>query len=440
MGPAILKEAIATIIVEPGWGAEITAHNHCILRRLAPRASAAIAGADKPDPVLLELFANLFMAIAEQAGAVLRNTAQSVNIKERLDFSCAIFDAEGNLVANAPHVPVHLGAMGASVRHVILRRAGTLKPGDAVALNNPYAGGTHLPDITLITPVFDETGAKIRFFTACRGHHADIGGLTPGSTPPFSTSLEEEGAVIDDLLVLSGGLFQEQEFRAVLAGATYPARNPDQNIADLKAQIAANATGARALAPSSPAMAGMPWPITCAMSWTMPRPPPACPVAPARRRFRPISWITARHLQIALRIDRASASAIVDFTGTSAAGANNFNAPKAVTIAAVLYSFRCLTGTDIPLNEGCLKPLTIIIPEGSFLAPPPGAAVVAGNTEVSQAVTVALLGAMGACASSQATMNNFLFGNARHQYYETICGGAGAGPGFDGCAAPCIRT
>ncbi len=434
-GPAILREAIATTIVEPGLTAEITARNHCILRRTAPRAGETIADASRPDPVRLELFANLFMSIAEQAGAVLRNTAQSVNIKERLDFSCAIFDCEGNLVANAPHVPVHLGAMGASVRHVIARRGATLRPGDAVALNNPYAGGTHLPDITLITPVFDEAGAQIRFFTACRGHHADIGGLTPGSTPPFSTTLEEEGVVIDNFLLLAGGVFQEAAFRVLLAGAKYPARNPDQNVADIKAQIAANATAAAALAR---VIARYGWPVVRAyMGHVMDNAEAATRAAIRKLQNADFTYSMddGTPLRVALRIDRANAAATIDFTGTGAAGANNFNAPEAVTTAAVLYAFRCLTGTELPLNEGCLKPLTIIIPEGSFLSPPPGSAVVAGNTEVSQAVTVALLGAMGACASAQATMNNFLFGNARHQYYETICGGAGAGPGFNGCSA-----
>ncbi len=434
-GPAILKEAIATTIVEPGWTAEITPHNHCILRRAQARANAVIATAEKPDPVLLELFANLFMSTAEQAGAVLRNTAQSVNIKERLDFSCAIFDAQGNLVANAPHVPVHLGAMGASVRHVLALRGDTLRPGDAVALNNPYAGGTHLPDITLITPVFDEAGANIRFFTACRGHHADIGGLTPGSTPPFSTTLEEEGVIIDNFLLLSGGTFQEAGFRALLAGAKYPARNPEQNVADIKAQIAANATAANAL---GQIVARYGWSVVRSyMRHVMDNAEAATRAAILRLRDADFAYQMddGTPLHVALRINRETASAIVDFTGTGEAGANNFNAPKAVTTAAVLYAFRCLTGTDLPLNEGCLKPLTIVIPEGSFLSPPPGFAVVAGNTEVSQAVTSALLGAMGAAASSQATMNNFLFGNARYQYYETICGGAGAGPNFNGCSA-----
>ena len=434
-GPAVLQEAIATIIVEPGWEAEITNQNHCILIRIAARENAVIADAQKADPVFLELFANLFMAISEQAGAVLRNTAQSVNIKERLDFSCAIFDAEGNLVANAPHVPVHLGAMGASVRHVLNLRGDTLRPGDAVALNNPYAGGTHLPDITVITPVFDEAGAKIRFFTACRGHHADVGGLTPGSTPPFSKTLEEEGVVIDNLLLLSAEVFQEQAFRDALAGAKYPARNPEQNVADIKAQIASNATATQALSAITKRYG---WEVVQAyMGHVMDNAEAATRAAILRLTDASFDYTMddGTPLKISLKINHQNASAVVDFTGTGAAGPNNFNAPRAVTTAAVLYAFRCLAGTELPLNEGCLKPLTIIIPEGSFLSPPPGSAVVAGNTEVSQAVTVALLGAMGVCASAQATMNNFLFGNAKHQYYETICGGAGAGPGFNGCSA-----
>ena len=434
-GPAILRETGATTIIEPGWRARITAHNQCLLRRTSPRPAAAATDSTRPDPVRLELFANLFMAIAEQAGAVLRNTAQSVNIKERLDFSCAIFDAQGNLIANAPHVPVHLGAMGASVRHVLAARSTSLRPGDAVALNNPYAGGTHLPDITLITPVFDETGAKLRFFAACRGHHADIGGLTPGSTPPFSTRLEEEGVVIDNFLLRADGVFQEQAFRALLADAPYPARNPDQNVADIKAQIAANETAAQGL---RAVIARHGWEMVSRyMGHVMDHAEAATRTAIGTLRDADFDYEMddGASLRVALRIDPANAAATIDFTGTSPAGTNNFNAPRAVTMAAVLYAFRCLAGTDLPLNEGCLRPLTVIIPEGSFLAPPPGAAVVAGNTEVSQAVTAALLGAMGACASGQATMNNFLFGNAAHQYYETICGGAGAGPGFNGCAA-----
>ncbi|GLR66451.1 5-oxoprolinase [Acidocella aquatica] len=434
-GPAILREQNATTVIEPGWSATITAQNHCILRRTTPRAATLIADPSRPDPVLLELFNNLFMAIAEQAGTVLRNTAQSVNIKERLDFSCAIFDSSGGLVANAPHVPVHLGAMGASVRHVIARRGPTLRPGDCVALNNPYAGGTHLPDITLITPVFDDAGTKIRFFTACRGHHADIGGLTPGSTPPFSHTLEEEGAVIDNFLLLSGGQFHEAEFRALLAAARYPARNPDQNIADIKAQIAANATAASALAA---VIARYGWEVVDAyMRHVMNNAEAAIRQVIAKLRDADFTYTmdSGAPLRVKITIARATSSATIDFTGTGPADHGNFNAPPAITTACVLYAFRCLTGAGIPLNEGCLKPLTIIIPENTFLSPPPGHAVVAGNTEVSQALASALLGAMDACASAQGTMNNFLFGDAKLQYYETICGGSGAGPTFHGTSA-----
>ncbi|HUW80818.1 MAG TPA: hydantoinase B/oxoprolinase family protein [Acidocella sp.] len=434
-GPALLREQNATTVIEPGWQAEITARNHCILRRIAPRPNTAVKDAAKPDPVLLELFNNLFMAIAEQSGAVLRNTAQSVNIKERLDFSCAIFDATGGLVANAPHVPVHLGAMGASVRYVLEHRGKTLKPGDTVALNNPYAGGTHLPDITLITPVFNDEGTEIRFFTACRGHHADIGGLTPGSTPPFSKTLEDEGVVIDNFLLLHQGEFREQELRAILADAKYPARNPDQNVADIKAQIAANETGGAAL---NTIIARYGWEtVSNYMRHVMDNAEAAIRQVIATLQNATFSYTmdNGAPLKIKITIDQSTSSATIDFTGTGPAQPNNFNAPPAVTTAAVLYAFRCLVGTDIPLNEGCLKPLNIIIPENSFLSPPPGSAVVAGNTEVSQAVTVALLAALGACASSQATMNNFLFGNEKVQYYETICGGAGAGATFHGASA-----
>jgi 5-oxoprolinase (ATP-hydrolysing) len=435
-GPALIREQNATTIIEPGWQAEITEKNHMILRRVAPRKSAAAIDATKPDPVLLELFNNLFMAIAEQSGTVLQNTAQSVNIKERLDFSCAIFDAQGGLIANAPHLPVHLGAMGESVRTVIRLRGNTLKPGDAVALNNPFAGGTHLPDITLITPVFDDEGAEIRFFVACRGHHADIGGLTPGSTPPFSTTLEEEGVVIDNFLLLSGGEFQEEEFRKVLAGAKYPARSPDQNVADMQAQIASNETSVKAL---NAIIARYGWDVAAAyMTHVKNNAEAAIRNVIGRLQDGSFDYTMddGTPLKVKVTINQEDRSAIIDFTGTGKAEKkNNFNAPKAVTTAAVLYSFRCLVGEDIPLNEGCLKPLTIIIPDNTFLSPTPGSAVVAGNTEVSQAVTVALLGALNACASAQATMNNFLFGDATRQYYETICGGSGAGPGFAGTAA-----
>jgi 5-oxoprolinase (ATP-hydrolysing) len=432
-GPALLREANATTVVEPGWEAEVTARNHLVLRRITPRARATdMAAADRPDPVMLELFNNLFMSIAEQTGAVLQNTSLSVNIKERLDFSCAIFDATGALIANAPHVPVHLGAMGESVRTVIRTRGTSLKPGDVVALNNPYNGGTHLPDVTVITPVFDAAGSKIIFFVGSRGHHADIGGLTPGSTPPLSRTLEEEGVVIDDFLLVDGGHFREAEFRAVLAGARYPARSPDVNVADIKAQIAANEKGVqelrRAIADYGLAT------VSAYMRHVMDNAEESVRRVLAKLpdgQFE-TSIDDGTPLKVAIRVDRAARKAVIDFTGTGPQRPSNFNAPSAVCRAVVLYCFRCLVGEDIPLNDGCLKPLEIVIPEGTFLSPRPGAAVVAGNTEVSQMTCNALLAALGACASAQATMNNLLFGDARYQYYETICGGIGAGPGFNG--------
>jgi 5-oxoprolinase (ATP-hydrolysing) len=432
-GPALLREANATTVVEPGWEAEVTARNHLVLRRIAARVrTGSAADAARPDPVMLELFNNLFMSIAEQTGAVLQNTSLSVNIKERLDFSCAIFDATGALIANAPHVPVHLGAMGESVRTVIRTRGATLKPGDVVALNNPYNGGTHLPDVTVITPVFDAAGTSILFFVGSRGHHADIGGLTPGSTPPLSRTLEEEGVVIDDFLLVDGGHFREAEFRALLAGARYPARSPDVNVADIKAQIAANEKGVRELS-RAVADYGLAT-VSAYMRHVMDN------AEESVRRV--LEKLPDGHfethiddgapLKVAIRVDRAARKAVIDFTGTGPQRPSNFNAPSAVCRAVVLYCFRCLVGEDIPLNDGCLKPLEIVIPEGTFLSPRPGAAVVAGNTEVSQMTCNALLAALGACASAQATMNNLLFGDARYQYYETICGGIGAGPGFNG--------
>ena len=432
-GPALLREANATTVVEPGWEAEVTARNHLVLRRIAARARAAdVAATDRPDPVMLELFNNLFMSVAEQTGAVLQNTSLSVNIKERLDFSCAIFDATGALIANAPHVPVHLGAMGESVHTVIRTRGATLKPGDVVALNNPYNGGTHLPDVTVITPVFDAAGKDILFFVGSRGHHADIGGLTPGSTPPLSRTLEEEGVVIDDFLLVDGGHFREAEFRALLAGARYPARSPDVNVADIKAQIAANEKGVQELS-RAVADYGLAT-VSAYMRHVMDNAEES-----VRRVLEKLpdgkfetSIDDGAPLKVAIRVDRAARKAVIDFTGTGPQRPSNFNAPSAVCRAVVLYCFRCLVGEDIPLNDGCLKPLEIVIPEGTFLSPRPGAAVVAGNTEVSQMTCNALLAALGACASAQATMNNLLFGDARYQYYETICGGIGAGPGFNG--------
>ncbi len=435
-GPALIRETNATTVVEPGWIAEVTERNHLVLRRAARAGTVSEASPNAgPDPVLLELFNNLFTNVAEQTGVVLANTSLSVNIKERLDFSCAIFDGEGRLVANAPHVPVHLGAMGESVRTVLRHRAAALRPGDVVALNNPFNGGTHLPDITVITPVFDPAGQHIRFFVGSRGHHADIGGITPGSTPPASHTLEEEGVVIDDFLLVSAGELREAEFRALLTGARFPARAPDVNVADIKAQIAANARGVAELGR-----------VVERYGWDT--------VARYMRHVMDNAEESVRRvlatlpggsfaytmddgspLRVAVTVDAAARTATVDFTGTGPQRGDNFNAPPAVTRAAVLYCFRCLVGADIPLNDGCLVPLRIVIPPGTFLSPAPGAAVVAGNTEVSQAVCNALFGALGALACSQATMNNFLFGDAAYQYYETICGGCGAGPGFAGASA-----
>ncbi|MFT3978320.1 MAG: hydantoinase B/oxoprolinase family protein, partial [Sphingomonas bacterium] len=433
-GPALIREAIATTVIEPGWRLEVGAQGELILHH----ESAARVAADDPaavDPVQLELFNAQFMGIADRMGVVLRNTSSSVNMKERLDFSCALFDAGGNLIANAPHVPVHLGAMGESVRAVIASRGGTLRPGDAVALNNPFNGGTHLPDVTVISPVFDDAGKTIRFFVANRGHHADIGGLTPGSTPPDSRTLEDEGVVIDDFLLVDGGDLREAAFRALLADARWPARSPDVNVADIKAQLAANETGIAELRA-----------LVEARGWLMVSAYMGHVMANAEESIRRVvtrlsdgsfdyPMDDGARIAVKVTVDHTARAATIDFTGTSPASTGNFNAPPAVTRAVVLYAFRCLVGEDLPLNEGCLAPLTIVLPEGSFLSPPPGSAVVAGNTEVSQAVCNALLGALGAEAASQGTMNNFLFGNDRFQYYETICGGSGAGPDFDGASA-----
>jgi 5-oxoprolinase (ATP-hydrolysing) len=436
-GPALIREANATTVIEPGWTAEVTPLNHLVLRRTEQRAAARTADTGKVDPVMLELFNNLFMSIAEQTGAVLQNTSLSVNIKERLDFSCAIFDATGGLVANAPHVPVHLGAMGESVRTVIRQRGTTLRPGDVVALNNPYNGGTHLPDVTVITPVFDAAGQEILFFLGSRGHHADIGGLTPGSTPPLSRTLEEEGVVIDDFLLVEQGRFREAEFRALLASAKYPARSPDVNVADIKAQIAANEKGVQELQRAVREQ-GLDT-VRAYMRHVMDNAEES--VRRVLAKLQDGEFHTTiddgTPLHVAVRVDRANRRAIIDFTGTGPQRPSNFNAPAAVCRAVVLYCFRALVGEEIPLNDGCLKPLEIVVPAGTFLSPLPGgegggAAVVAGNTEVSQMTCNALLAALGACASAQATMNNVIFGDATYQYYETVCGGVGAGPGFDG--------
>jgi len=435
-GPAQIRESLATTVVEDGWQAEVDPTGNLVLRREGQATgSRRIIIGDTPDPMVLELFNNIFMSVAEQMGAVLQRTSTSVNIKERLDFSCALFDAEGSLVANAPHVPVHLGAMGDSVRTVIENRVSTLKPGDMVVLNNPFRGGTHLPDITVIAPVFDAAGREIRFFVANRGHHADIGGTAPGSMPANSTILAEEGVVIDDFLIRDGQVFREAEFRALLASGPWPARSPDVNVADIKAQIAANETGIREIEA-----------VVARYGWDVVRGYTQFIMANAEESVRRVidrigdgkfdyRMDDGALLRVAVTVDREQRSARIDFSGTSDQRPNNFNAPPAVTRASVLYAFRCLIEDDIPLNEGCAAPLEIVVPEGSFLSPRPGAAVVAGNTEISQAICNALLGALGAVASAQGTMNNFLFGNEDTQYYETIGGGAGAGADFDGASA-----
>ena len=389
---------------------------------------------DAPDPVRLELFANRFMSLAEEMGLALQTTAYSVNIKERLDFSCALFDAAGQLIANAPHMPVHLGSMGDSIRAVVAG-AGTLQRGDVWMLNAPFNGGTHLPDITVVMPVFDGDETAPAWFVAARGHHADVGGITPGSMPPASRSLADEGVLFDTVRLVAGGEFQEADIRARLAAGPHPARNPDQNIGDLKAQVAACARGAaelaRAVAEHGRAT------IDAYMRHVLDNAESAVRRVIDRLDDGDFAYEmdSGATVRVAVRIDRAARRATVDFTGTSSQQPDNFNAPRSVTRATVLYAFRCLVGDDIPLNDGCLRPIDIVIPEGSMLSPGREAAVVAGNVETSQVVTDALLGALGACAASQGTMNNFTFGNARHQYYETIAGGAGAGPGFAGASA-----
>ncbi|MBM3503404.1 MAG: 5-oxoprolinase [Alphaproteobacteria bacterium] len=433
-GPALVVERHTTVVVEDGWQAERTERDELILTRHRPRPARTALGTDV-DPVTLEIFNNLFMSVAEEMGVVLQNTASSVNIKERLDFSCAIFDHDGNLVANAPHLPVHLGSMGESVRSVIRQHRPTMRPGDVFVLNAPYNGGTHLPDVTVITPVFDTAGREPLFFTGNRGHHADVGGRTPGSMPPNSRTIVEEGVLLDNVLIVRDGRFREAEIRSLLAAGLYPARNPDQNIADLRAQVAANENGARALHR-----------MIAQYGWDTVRAYMAHVQANAEEHVRQV--IDALHdgsftyplddgaaISVRVSIDRSARQATIDFSGTTSQHPGCFNAPKAVTTAAVLYVFRTLVDDDIPLNEGCLKPLTLVIPEGSMLAPHAPAAVVAGNVETSQNITDALYGALGVMAGAQGTMNNFTFGSDRWQYYETIAGGSGAGPDFDGVAA-----
>ena len=470
-GPAVIREANSTTVIEPGWRASLTSRDHVILERVE-RIERAHAIGTSADPVLLEVFNNLFMAIAEQMGVTLANTAYSVNIKERLDFSCALFDAAGNLIANAPHMPVHLGSMGESVKTIIGRRSGTMRPGDVFVLNAPYNGGTHLPDVTVIAPVFltsahrpsprpsprergergergagaDATfsppggegwgeGGHPEFYVASRGHHADIGGITPGSMPPASTHVDEEGVLLDNVQLVAQGRFLEDEMRAILTGGRYPVRNVEQNLADLRAQVAACAKGADELA-KMVGHFGLPV-VRAYMKHVQDNAEEAVRRVVGALRDGEFAYEmdSGAVIRVAIRVDRAARSATIDFTGTSPQQATNFNAPSAVCKAAVLYVFRTLVDDEIPMNAGCMKPLSIVIPEGSMLNPRYPAAVVAGNVETSQTVTDALYGALGVLAASQGTMNNFTFGNARYQYYETIAGGAGAGPGFDGASA-----
>ncbi len=433
LGPAIIIEGHGTNVIEPGWQAEMTPELNLLLTRAVPRPRRVAIGTEV-DPVRLEIFNNLFMSIAEEMGVVLRNTAHSVNMKERLDFSCAVFDGAGELIANAPHMPVHLGSMSESIRTIIRENGDTMRPGDVYALNAPYNGGTHLPDVTVITPVFGEGDAPM-FYVASRGHHADIGGITPGSVPPFSTSVEQEGVLIDNFLLVSKGRFREAETRALLGSGDYPARRPDQNIADLKAQVAANEKGVADLK-RMVSQFGLDV-VNAYMGHVRDN------AEESVRRVIDVlkdgafeaAMDSGDRITVKISIDRTARSATIDFTGTSPQSRRNFNAPHAVAVAAVLYVFRCLVDDDIPLNGGCLKPLNIVVPDGCLLNPRYPAAVVAGNVETSQVIVDALFGALGRLAASQGTMNNFTFGNARHQYYETVCGGTGAGPDFDGASA-----
>ena len=433
-GPAIIAEKNATTVVEPGWEAALTELDHLVLERRIPRAVTYAAGT-QADPVLLEVFNNLFMNIAEQMGLQLQNTAYSVNIKERLDFSCALFDAAGNLIANAPHMPVHLGSMGESIKTVIRENAGRMQPGDVYVLNDPYHGGTHLPDVTVITPVYLGDSAQPTFYVGSRGHHADIGGTTPGSMPPFSKHIEEEGVQINNVKLVDQGVLQEAEILALLGSGAYPSRNPQQNLADLKAQIAANQKGVQELGKMVEQF-GLDV-VQAYMGHVQDNAEEAVRRAITQLSHRlkdgqfTLSLDNGAQIQVAVRIDAASRSAVVDFTGTSPQQTNNFNAPTAVCMAAVLYVFRTLVDDDIPLNAGCLKPIQVIIPAGSMLNPNPPASVVAGNVETSSCITNALLRALGVSAGSQPTMNNFTFGDAQHQYYETISGGSGAGGVFN---------
>jgi 5-oxoprolinase (ATP-hydrolysing) len=470
-GPAIIVEPHQTVVVEHGWRAELTAKNHLVLRRTQKLARVRAIGT-KADPVMLEVFNNLFMSLAEQMGVALQNTAYSVNIKERLDFSCAVFDGNGSLVANAPHMPVHLGSMDRAVETIIRENKGKIRPGDVYAINAPYNGGTHLPDLTVCTPVFqtldrhpearakraskgggpgrasfearatrghlrmtEERREEILFWVASRGHHADVGGISPGSMSPNATTIEQEGVYMDNFKLVERGRFRERELQALLTGGKYPARNPLQNVNDLKAQIAANEKGVQELRKM---VRHFTLPVVRAYMRHV-QDNAAESVRRVIDRLHDSAFSVEMDqgtaIKVRITVDKRRRAATVDFTGTSPQQPSNFNAPEPVTRAAVLYVFRVMVDDDIPMNAGCLRPIRIVIPEKSMLSPEFPAAVVAGNVETSQEVTNCLLGALGAMAATQGTMNNLNFGNARYQYYETICSGSPAGPGFPGTDA-----
>ena len=437
-GPAIILDASGTNIVEPGWEAELTLQNDLVLTRLKIE-TATVQDLTERDPVRLEIFNNLFMSIAEQMGVVLQNTAASVNIKERLDFSCAIFDGDGGLVANAPHMPVHIGSMDASIK-ALINSGIPMNAGDSFVHNNPYDGGTHLPDINVITPIFDKSGNDLLFFVASRGHHADVGGIAPGSMSPRATTIIEEGVTIDFTKLVANGEFQQDTIHGILTGAEYPARNPAQNIADLKAQLAANAKGASELEKlySNNGLNT----VQAYMGYCQDNGEESVRRAISKLKDTTFQYELDQNLEdggakicVSVKVNLEDRSAIIDFAGTSPERKDNFNAPFVVSHAAVLYVFRCIVGTDIPLNAGCLRPLDIRVPKRSMLYASYPTAIVAGNVEVSQCVTNCMFGALGMLGSSQGTMNNLTFGNDTHQYYETICSGAPAGPGFDGVSA-----
>ena len=433
-GPAVIVETTGTNMIEPGWKGVVDGFGNLVVERFEEVKRQSAMGTTA-DPIMLEVFNNLFMSIAEQMGVTLANTAYSVNIKERFDFSCALFDSAGRLVANAPHVPVHLGSMSESVRTVARLNADTMTPGDSFMLNNPYNGGTHLPDVTVITPVFDKAGHEILFYVGSRGHHADIGGRTPGSAPPDSRHIEEEGVVIDNFKLVSEGKLREHETRALLSSGKFPCRNINDNMADLEAQIAANATGISEVHRMIDTF-GINV-VLAYMSHVQANAEASVRDVIGKLKNCSFTYPLDQGLEIKVQItvDPKARDATIDFTGTSKQDDCNFNAPSAVCNAVVLYVFRLLTGKDIPLNEGCLKPLKIIAPEGSMINPHYPAAVISGNTEVSQSICDCLLGALGIVAGSQGTMNNFVWGNDRFQNYETICGGSGAGNGFNGTSA-----